>query len=124
MECTKCGDKAHRRIELSPRSKKYYAYRECKTCNRIWGKREVKKRIIWAAFDEEGNRIGGSHPKTRISDSTVEQMRDSYEHETNPKTITEIAKKTGVPFNTVKKICLYQRRISTTAEIRQVVIYE
>lgn len=58
--------------------------------------------------NEQGYRIGESHPRCRFSDATVERARDM--HELEGLSYPEIGRRLCVPVTTVEKWCQYRVR--------------
>lgn len=63
------------------------------------------------AVNEQGYRIGSSHHNARLSDETVDQIRDM--HEDMSFGYRKIAKLLGLSRHVVAKICRYERRAQT-----------
>ena len=64
--------------------------------------------VRFVAVNENGMRIGESHPNSRLSDATVDRIRDMHEDE--GKGYRLIAKELGLSRHTVRDICRYTRR--------------
>jgi len=60
------------------------------------------------ALNENGLRIGETHPRSTISDDTVYQIRTL--HEENKKSYGQLAMKFKLPVCTISKLCRYERR--------------
>ena len=60
------------------------------------------------AVNESGLRVGESHPRARLSDAQVDEMRTL--HEEKGRSYAWIAMRMKIPVATAKKICRYERR--------------
>lgn len=69
------------------------------------------KKTVIIAVNEQGYRIGSSHHNCRISDETVDRLRDLHEEELLG--YRKLAKMFGLPRSVVQKICNYERRAQT-----------
>jgi AraC-like DNA-binding protein len=58
--------------------------------------------------NENGRRIGESHPNATISDAVVKQLRDLHEFE--GWSLRRLAVRFGLGLSAVQKICAYTRR--------------
>ena len=67
--------------------------------------------------DEKGYRVGESHPKAKLSDAQVEQIRSLYEE--GFVSYRTLAKWFGVPRTTVSSICNYTRRLGVLAAFKE-----
>ena len=72
----------------------------------IWWWRAMKK---YVAVNEKGLRIGESHPRSTISNATVDLIREY--HEDQGKSYGWIAMRLKIPARTVGKICRYEVRV-------------
>jgi hypothetical protein len=63
--------------------------------------------------DERGLRIGEAHPNAKLSDAEVDQIRDL--HEIAKWDYSALSVAYCAPYITIQKICTYQRRASTIA---------
>jgi DNA invertase Pin-like site-specific DNA recombinase len=63
------------------------------------------------AVNEQGYRIGSSHHNARLSDETIDQIRDMHEDQSYG--YRKIAKLLGLSRHVVAKICRYERRAQT-----------
>jgi hypothetical protein len=68
---------------------------------------------IYVPVDEKGYRIGENHPMAKLSDKTIDAIRDA--HENLGIGYRRLAVFFGLPRSTVRNICLYRRRASTIA---------
>ena len=66
----------------------------------------MKRRYV--ALNENGRRIGETHPRSTISDERVDYIRELHEDE--GRSYGYIAIKMKISVNTIKKICRYERR--------------
>lgn len=57
-----------------------------------------------------GNRIGESHPRARLSDDDVSLMREL--HEQHDVSYRELGEKFDTPYRSVRDICQYRRRVT------------
>ena len=73
------------------------------------------KKLI--GVDEKGYRIGESHPKARLTDAQVEQIRTLYEE--GFVGYRALAKWYGVPRTTIAGICSYTRRLGVLAAFKE-----
>lgn len=71
----------------------------------------TKKRVEVIAVNEQGYRIGMSHHNARISDETVDQIRDLHEEENIG--YRRLAQMFGLTRSVIQKICTYERRAQT-----------
>jgi nucleoside phosphorylase len=78
-------------------------------------------RKVFIAVDENGLRIGETHPNAKLTDAQVDQMREK--HETEGWTYDQLAEHFGVPYITVQKICTYARRASTIARWKVLLLH-
>jgi len=78
-------------------------------------------RKVFIAVDENGLRIGETHPNAKLTDAQVDLMRDL--REVNGWTYDQLAEHFGVPYITVQKICTYQRRASTIARWKVLLLH-
>lgn len=69
----------------------------------------MKRRYV--AVNENGRRIGETHPRSTISDERVDYIRGL--HEDNGWSYERISRKTGIPVFTIAKLCRYERRNQT-----------
>jgi hypothetical protein len=77
----------------------------------------LRRRVVIIAFNSEGKRIGETHPNARISDSTVDLIREL--HETYGYGYLDISHGLDISLGTVGKICSYQRRADTPSRWRR-----
>lgn len=68
--------------------------------------------------DENGRRIGETHPRSTVPDDVVVQIRDLKEYDCL--NCPQIARRLGVALGTVRKIARYERRVSVVARIKEV----
>lgn len=79
------------------------------------------ERVVILAFNEQGNRIGETHHNARISDATVDRIREL--HEDLGLGYLAIAAEVKLSRNTVRKICTYERRAQTPWRWKRVKVY-
>jgi Mor family transcriptional regulator len=68
---------------------------------------------IYIALNENGRRIGQTHPNARIPDAVVERIRDRHEYDGAG--YRQLTEEFQLSLNTIGKICTYQRRAQTPA---------
>lgn len=78
-------------------------------------------RKVFIAVDENGLRIGQTHPNAKLTDAEVDQIRDL--HELANWDYTKLAQAYAVPYITIQKICTYQRRASTIARWKVLLLH-
>lgn len=78
-------------------------------------------RKVFIAVDENGLRIGETHPNAKLTDAQVDEMRDLHEHQRW--TYDRLAEHFGCPKATVQKICTYARRASTIARWKVLLLH-
>lgn len=78
-------------------------------------------RKVFVAVDENGQRIGETHPNAKLTDAEVEQIRDL--HELAKWTYDQLATAYGAPKITIAKICTYQRRANTIARWKVLLLH-
>jgi hypothetical protein len=78
-------------------------------------------RKVFIAVDENGLRIGETHPNAKLTDVQVDEMRDL--HEQKGWTYDRLAEHFACPKATVQKICTYQRRASTIARWKVLLLH-
>lgn len=78
-------------------------------------------RKVFIAVDENGLRIGETHPNAKLTDAQVDEMRDLREND--GLTYDQLAERFGVPYITVQKICTYARRASTIARWKVLLLH-
>lgn len=78
-------------------------------------------RKVFIAVDENGLRIGETHPNAKLTDAQVDEMRDL--RELKGWTYDQLAAHFGVPYITVQKICTYERRASTIARWKVLLLH-
>jgi hypothetical protein len=78
-------------------------------------------RKVFVAVDENGLRIGETHPNAKLTDSEVEQIRDL--HELAGWDYAELAVAYLAPYITIQKICTYQRRANTIARWKVLLLH-
>lgn len=78
-------------------------------------------RKVFIAVDENGLRIGETHPNAKLTDAQVDEMRDL--RELKGWTYDQLAERFGVPYITVQKICTYERRASTIARWKVLLLH-
>nr|WP_319396118.1 helix-turn-helix domain-containing protein [uncultured Desulfobacter sp.] len=72
------------------------------------------------AVNEDGRRIGESHPMAKLTDCEVERLRQIREE--SGMTYRELAKKFGISYSSVQKICTYLRRAEWSVRYKLVPI--
>lgn len=70
--------------------------------------------------NDEGYRVGTSHPRTKYSQETVDRIRELHEDEGFG--YKRIAVRLNIPRSTVKKICLYIIRAQAPVKYKRVKI--
>ena len=78
-------------------------------------------RKVFIAVDENGLRIGETHPNAKLTDAQVDDMREK--RESLGWTYDQLAEHFDVPYITVQKICTYQRRASTIARWKVLLLH-
>jgi DNA-binding transcriptional regulator YiaG len=78
-------------------------------------------RKVFIAVDENGLRIGETHPNAKLTDAQVDEMRDLREH--SGWSYDQLAERFDVPYITVQKICTYERRASTIARWKVLLLH-
>ena len=78
-------------------------------------------RKVFIAVDENGVRIGETHPNAKLTDAQVDEMRDLREGK--GWSYDQLAEHFDVPYITVQKICTYQRRASTIARWKVLLLH-
>jgi hypothetical protein len=78
-------------------------------------------RKVFIAVDENGLRIGETHPNAKLTDSQVDEMRDL--HERDGLTYDQLAARFGCAKTTAQMICTYQRRASTIARWKVLLLH-
>lgn len=78
-------------------------------------------RKVFVAVDENGLRIGEAHPNAKLTDREVDEIRDL--HELAGWDYTTLADTYGAPYITIQKICTYQRRASTIARWKVLLLH-
>lgn len=79
----------------------------------------VKRVVIFVAVNENGRRIGDSHHNSKISNKTVDEIRDA--HEDLGLSYDKLAKLFNLNKSHIQKICEYSCRAQTVANFRKVV---
>jgi DNA invertase Pin-like site-specific DNA recombinase len=75
-------------------------------------------RVVVVPVNEYGRRIGEAHHKARLSDATVDLLREM--HEDQGLGYRRIAKAMQLSVGTVRKICGYQRRAQTPVRWKRI----
>jgi ribosome-binding protein aMBF1 (putative translation factor) len=78
-------------------------------------------RKVFVAVDENGLRIGEAHPNAKLSDKEVDQIRDLREQAGWG--YEQLATAYNVPKVTIQMICTYQRRASTIARWKVLLLH-
>jgi ribosome-binding protein aMBF1 (putative translation factor) len=73
---------------------------------------------VCVAFNSQGLRIGETHPRSTIPDETVDRVREYREEQ--GKSYGWLALRFRLSYNTVKKICRYERRAQTPVSWKRV----
>jgi len=81
----------------------------------------VKKRKT-VKLSEKNRRIGDDHPKAKLTDEEIEEIRSLYDDEMYG--YTALARKFNVPKSTIAMICRYERRNTFVARSKTVHITE
>lgn len=74
--------------------------------------------VRFVATNENGNRIGETHHNARLSDATVDRIREMHEDEGLG--YKKIAKELGLSRHTVRDICRYTRRAQTAENWKKI----
>lgn len=78
-------------------------------------------RKVFVAVDENGLRIGETHPNARLTDAEVDQIREMHEDKHWDR--ASLADLFRVPLVTIHKICTYQRRACTIARWKVLLLH-
>lgn len=78
-------------------------------------------RKVFVAVNEQGVRLGETHPNADLSDHEVDLIRDFREKE--GMSYAWLAEKFEVPKATIQKICQYQRRAVTIARWKVLLLH-
>jgi ribosome-binding protein aMBF1 (putative translation factor) len=78
-------------------------------------------RKVFIAVDENGLRIGETHPNAKLTDAQVDEMRDLRERD--GWSYDRLAERFDIPKITVAKICTYERRASTIARWKVLLLH-
>lgn len=81
----------------------------------------AKTRKVFIAVDENGLRIGETHPNAKLTDAQVDEMRDL--HEIERWDYDRLAAHFRCAYTTVAMICTYQRRASTIARWKVLLLH-
>lgn len=81
----------------------------------------LTSRKVYVALDERGQRIGESHQNAKLSNAEVDRMRDLREEE--KWSYERLAALFQVPKATVQKICNYDRRATTIARWKVILLH-
>jgi DNA invertase Pin-like site-specific DNA recombinase len=79
-------------------------------------------RIKLVGVDEKGYRIGESHPRAKLTDAQVDQIRNLFEE--GFVGYRALARFFGVPRTTIASICRYERRACTVMDVKPVRVEE
>lgn len=71
------------------------------------------------SVNERGLRIGQDHPRAKLSDAQVDEIRDLRERDHAPWSISALARRFGVTRNTIWRIVTYRTRAQTPAGYRR-----
>lgn len=71
-----------------------------------------------AAYNENGRRVGQSHPKAKLSDEQIDKIRE--DHEERGMTAGQLAIKYGSTKKTIEPILSYKVRCQTPANYRRI----
>lgn len=77
-------------------------------------------KTVMVALNECGKRIGETHQNAKLTDAMVESIRDLHEYENQG--YTQIARSLGMSYNTIKKICTYERRAQRPERWKRVAV--
>jgi DNA invertase Pin-like site-specific DNA recombinase len=72
----------------------------------------------WVAVNEYGRRIGSSHPRSKLTEDQVDEIRDR--HEDSGESAASLARAFGVSRRTIRDILNYTRRAQTIAGWKKV----
>lgn len=78
-------------------------------------------RKVYVAVDENGQRIGETHTNAKLTDAQVDEIRDL--RETQGLEYAELAARFNAPKITIAKICTYERRASTIARWKVLLLH-
>lgn len=78
-------------------------------------------RKVYVAVNEQGIRLGETHPNAELTDHEVDLMRELREKDSMSYAL--LAEKFEVPIPTVQKICTYQRRAVTIARWKVLLLH-
>lgn len=78
----------------------------------------MTQRVLVVPLNEYGRRIGEKHHNARISDATVDLIREL--HEDQGQSYRLISETLQIAFTTVRKICAYQRRAQTPVRWKRI----
>lgn len=82
----------------------------------------MTERKVMVAVNENGYRIGPSHHNARLSDETVDKIRDM--HEIEKIGYRKIAKILDISRHVIAKICRYERRAQTPDRWKKVIQHD
>ena len=75
-------------------------------------------RTMVVAYGESGKRIGQGHHNARISDETVDAIRERHENDGVP--LRQLVLEFGLSIGTIRKLCYYQRRAQTPVRFKRI----
>jgi DNA invertase Pin-like site-specific DNA recombinase len=75
-------------------------------------------KTMMVGVNDLGYRIGTSHHNCRVSDETIDKIRELHEDEN--KSYRQIAKLLGLSKDFVAKVCRYERRAQTPERWKRV----
>ena len=78
-------------------------------------------RKVFVAVDENGLRIGESHPNAKLTDHEVDLIRELREKDNMSYAL--LSEKFEVPKATIQKICQYERRAATIARWKVLLLH-
>jgi hypothetical protein len=78
----------------------------------------MTSRVLVIPVNEYGRRIGEKHHNARISDATVDLIREM--HEDNGIGPVRIAATLNISLSTIRKICYYYRRAQTPVKWKRI----
>jgi DNA invertase Pin-like site-specific DNA recombinase len=78
----------------------------------------IKKRVI-VGLNENGRRIGESHPASKLTDHEIDLIRELYD---DGMSISEIARKFEIAKSYCWDICNYYKRCQTISRFKEIEI--
>lgn len=77
---------------------------------------------VRVAVNEDGRRVGESHPRAKLKDCDVERLRQLRED--TKVTYKELARMFNISYSSVQKICTYRRRAEWSVRYKRVQLSE